>query len=227
MCSWNMNPTKTIKTKRAQINCLGILGIVSLLSYTLAVVYSPMSYPGYDWLSMAVSDLSAESAPSRMLWNQLSALYMPCGIVCCTVSCIVVDGKYNKTLRLGIYLFALMNWITAVGYTMFPLTDAGTPDGFQNTMHLIVTGGIVALSIVSLILMIYGGYFQKVCRSLGLWAGMALLLMILGAVGVNLLSDAYFGLAERFSTFSAVGFNAVLGIYLYRGFEQENLEDGK
>ena len=51
-----------------------------------------------------------------------------------------------------------------------------------------------------------------------LWAGVALFLMILGALGVNLLPSAYFGLIESFSTFAAVGFNAVLGIYLYNDF---------
>lgn len=54
---------------------LGILGIVSLLSYTAMVLFSPLAYPGYDWLSMAVSDLSAEGAPSRELAGQLNALY--------------------------------------------------------------------------------------------------------------------------------------------------------
>lgn len=204
--------------KRTRINYLGLLGIISLLSYTAAVVFAPTAYPGYEWLSQAVSDLSAETAPSKTLWNQLSALYMPCGIVCCSVACIAVGGKYNRMLRLGVYLFTLMNWITAVGYTMFPLTDAGTPDGFQNRMHLIVTGMVVALSVVSLVLIICGGYIQRGCRSLGLWAGMALVLMLLGAMGVNLLPKKYFGLAERFSTFAAVSFNAVLGIYLYNDF---------
>jgi hypothetical membrane protein len=204
--------------KRKLTNYLGLLGIVSLLSYTAAVIISPLAYPDYHWLSQAVSDLSANAAPSGTLWNQLSALYMPCGIVCCTVSCIAVMGKYNKALRLGIYLFALMNWVTAVGYTMFPLTDAGTPEGFQNIMHMVVTGTVVALSIPALVLMMCGGYFQRQCRSLGIWAGIALFLMILGALGVNLLPSAYFGLAERFSTFAAVGFNAVLGIYLYNDF---------
>lgn len=33
---------------------LGIFGIISLLSYTAMVVFSPLAYPGYDWLSMAV-----------------------------------------------------------------------------------------------------------------------------------------------------------------------------
>ena len=204
--------------KRTLINYLGLLGMVSLLSYTAAVIFSPLAYPDYHWLSQAVSDLSAEAASSSTLWNQLSALYMPCGIVCCTVNCIAVAGKYNKMLRLGVYLFALMNWVTAVGYAMFPLTDAGTPNGFQNIMHLVVTGAVVALSILALVLMICGGCFQRQCRSLGFWAGAALFLMILGAVGVNLLPRAYFGLAERFSTLAAVGFKAVLGIYLYNDF---------
>lgn len=169
--------------KRTLMNYLGLLGMVSLLSYAAAVIFSPLAYPDYHWLSQAVSDLSAEAAPSRTLWDQLSALYMPCGIVCCTVRCIAVAGTYNKTLRLGIYLFALMNWVTAVGYAMFPLTDAGTPNGFQNVMHLVVTGAVVALSNLALALMICGGCFQRQCRSLGLWAGAALFLMILGALG--------------------------------------------
>ena len=70
-----------------------------------AVIFSPLAYPDYRWLSQAVSDLSAETAPSGTLWIQLSALYMSCGIVCCTVSCIAAAGKYNKILRLGIYLY--------------------------------------------------------------------------------------------------------------------------
>ena len=53
--------------KRTLINYLGILGIISLISYTLAVVFSPLGYPGYNWMSQAVSDLSAQNAPSKML----------------------------------------------------------------------------------------------------------------------------------------------------------------
>ena len=64
---------------------LGWLGLVSLLSYTAAVVFSPLAYLGYDWMAQAVSDLSADAAPSRVLWKRLGALYMPCGIVCVTL----------------------------------------------------------------------------------------------------------------------------------------------
>ena len=56
-----------VKMKRTLINYLGILGIISLISYTLAVIFSPLGYPGYNWMSQAVSDLSAQNAPSKML----------------------------------------------------------------------------------------------------------------------------------------------------------------
>ena len=46
---------------------IGIFGIIGLLSYTAMVLFSPLAYPGYDWLSMAVSDLCAKGAPSEEL----------------------------------------------------------------------------------------------------------------------------------------------------------------
>lgn len=33
--------------KRKFINYLGLTGVLSLLSYTAAVVFSPLAYPGY------------------------------------------------------------------------------------------------------------------------------------------------------------------------------------
>ena len=46
-----------------------------------------------------------------------------------------------------------------------------------------------------------------------------LLFLLLGALGTNILPAAYFGIPERFSVFAATGFNAVLGLGLYRGLE--------
>ena len=196
---------------------LGLLGIVSLLSYTAAVLFAPLAYPGYDWLSQAVSDLSADSAPSRVLWNQLAALYMPCGIVCCTICCLELKSQKNRALRCGILLFTLMNWLSAVGYAMFPLPQSGKPTGFQGVMHLIVTALVVLLSIGSLVLIIYGGWRQKACSFLGRWAAVALGMMLFGAVGTGAFPAAYFGIPERFSVFAAAGFVAILGIALYNG----------
>jgi uncharacterized membrane protein YhaH (DUF805 family) len=170
-------------------------------------------------MAQAVSDLSAVSAPSRMLWTQLSSLYGVCGMISIMMVCVFIQGKLNKTLRIGIYLFAAMNWASNVGYTMFPLTEAGTPGTFQDIMHAVVTALVVLLSISSLIAIMVGGFRDKRYRGIAIWATLALATMFIGAIGVGVVPKEYFGIAERFSTFSATAFNAVLGVYLFGGFK--------
>lgn len=205
------------------LSLCGIFGIISFFSYLLAVVFSPYAYPGYDWMSQAVSDLSAVSAPSLGLWNQLSCLYGKCGIVSImAVSIYIAETKaLNKLTRAGIYVFAIMNWISSVGYELFPLSEAGKGmTTFSDIMHVyVVTAAVVITSIVSLCFIIIGCLKSNVCKSLAIWAIAALSMMFIGAIGTGIVPEAYFGIVERFSVFSATGFNAVLGIYLVRGFE--------
>ena len=208
-----------MKEKKELIQWFGLLGVISFLSYVAAVVFSPLAYPGYDWRAQAVSDLSAVAAPSKMLWTQISALYDICGIVSVTILVLYIQGKLNQCLRVGIYLYVIMNWISSVGYRMFPLVDAENVGGFQNFCHLIVTVLVVLLSIASMILIMVGGYRKKQFVSLAVFATMALGLMFIGAIGTNIVPKEYFGVVERFSVMSATGFNAVLGIYQFRGMK--------
>ncbi len=201
--------------KKSLIQKLGLLGIVSFLSYTVAVVFAPLAYPGYNWMVQAVSDLSAANAPSLALWNQLSALYNVCEVVCVTVVCIGIQGQKSKLLRFGIYLFAMMEWISAVGYRMFPLSDSGYAGAFQDVMHMVITALVVLLSIVSLTVIIIAGVKSKGCRSYGVCAAIALGMMLVGAMGMKIVPADYFGVVERFSVFAATGFNAALGIHLF------------
>ena len=206
---------------RKLINWLGLTGAAALASYTLAVVISPSAFPGYNWMEQAVSDLSAESAPSRMLWNQIAALYGVCSVVCATcVSVYVSETRISTALfRTGIYLFAIMNWISNVGYAMFPLADSGKEiASFQEIMHMAVTAAVVILSIASLVCLIITGFRKGGIRGNGIWAAAALIMMMIGAIGQGAVPPQYFGIVERFSVFAAVGFNAVLGIYLFRNF---------
>lgn len=178
--------------KKTLINWLGLLGVISLLSYTAAVIFAPTAYPGYNWMAQAVSDLSANNAPSKTLWEQLASLYGVCGIVSIMAVCVFIQGKLNKTIRIGIYLFAVMNWVSNVGYTMFPLSDSGNAGAFQDIMHIyVITVLVVLLSIVSLVVIMVGGYRDKKYRSMALWATMALLLMFAGAIGTNIVRGIF------------------------------------
>ena len=193
--------------KKNLLNYLGLLGVISFLSYTAAVIFSPLAYPGYNWLSQAVSDLSASNAPSLGLWNQLSSLYNVCEVLCAVVVCIGIQNNKSKLLRIGVYLFAIMEFISAVGYRMFPLSTSGYAGSFQDVMHMVITAVVVLLSIVSLVLIIIAGFKDKRYKSYAICALVALCMMLVGALGMKIVPANYFGVVERFSVFAATGFN--------------------
>ena len=153
--------------KKPLIHWLGLTGVVALLSYAAAVIFAPLAYPDYNWMAQAVSDLSAETAPSRQLWSQLAAPYNVCGVVCAACAALYVSQKRvgPRLFRVGIYLFAVMNWVSALGYGMFPLTDGGKEiASFQEIMHMAVTAAVVLLSIASLICLIVAGCRENAVR---------------------------------------------------------------
>lgn len=206
----------TQKGDKMKLSKLGIAGIISLLSYTAMVVFSPLAYPGYYSMTMAVSDLTADGAPSQALASQLNCLFGPCAVVSIMAVCVAVYGCKIKTFKAGIFFFAAMEWVCNAGYTMFPL-KADAPDTHpQNIGHIVVTALVVVFSLAALVLIAIGAK-KAGLKSLGVWAIICLVAMILGPIGTSLLPKAVFGLFERFSTFSAVVFNAVLGIYLLAG----------
>ena len=200
-----------------KLSKLGICGVISLLSYTAMVIFSPLAYPGYDWLSMAISDLSAEGAPSQALASQLNALYGPCAVVSIMAVCAASENFRSKLLKAGIFAFAGMEWVSCAGYTMFPWVSSASNTHPQNIMHLIVTALVVILSLAGLVLSACGAKREGGLNSLCIWALICLAAMLCGPLGTAFAPKAVFGLFERFSTFSAVVFTAVLGIYLYTG----------
>lgn len=203
--------------KKTLVQKLGLTGVLSLLSYTAAVAFSPLAYKGYDWKSQAVSDLSAANAPSLALWNKLSSFYNVCEVLCAVIVCIGIQGKKTRLLRGGIYTFAAMEFISAVGYRIFPLSDSGYAGAFQDKMHILITALVVILSIASLLTIIIAGIKNKDCRSYGICAATALIMMLVGAFGMKIVPSEYFGVVERFSVFAATGFNAALGLHLFFG----------
>ena len=209
--------------KKTLLNYLGLLGVISFLSYATAVIFSPLAYPGYNWLSQAVSDLSASNAPSLNLWNQLSSLYNVCEVLCAVIVCLGIRKNQSKLLRIGVYLFAFMEFVSAVGYRMFPLSDSGYAGKFQDVMHMVTTAIVVLLSIISLVIIIIAGFKDKTVKSYSICAGIALFMMLIGAIGMKIVPAEYFGVVERFSVFAATGFNAALGLHLFFS-KPENIE---
>ena len=159
-----------------------------------------------------MSDLTAVDAPSRNITSGYTAVHGIFSGICCAFLCIMVMDV-RKDLKVGIYLFATMHAVSAVGYSLFPLTGSGYDGTVQSFIHVyVVTVLVVFLSIVSLVLIAISSYRDH-RPWLGTLAVIALFCMFFGAVGSANLPKVVFGLFERFSTYSAVLFTSILGIY--------------
>ncbi len=189
-----------------------ISGPLAFVFYVLHDLLGSLHYPGYNPLTQAVSDLTAASAPSRWIAQPLSSCYGFLSVICSVLACFYLYRKVNKTQWIGLLVFVFMNLSSAVGYAIFPLSEAGAPDGFQNQMHIVVTIVVVVSSIVSLILITVGSRMKSGDSALGVAALPAFLLMLAGAIGTNVVPAGVFGIVERLSVYAAVGFTCFLGI---------------
>lgn len=199
-----------------------ICGILNVVFYLLHDSIGARFYPGYNWMAQAVSDLTATDAPSRLIASEFTKIHGIFSCVACTLICIFAKELWKeaseKILRLGLYLFVTMHWISAIGYSLFPLTGSGYDGSFQSFVHVyVITVLVVLLSIVSLILIAVGG-FQSGNKVLAWCAVVAFLMMFFGAAGSAAVPRAYFGIVERFSTYSAVCFTAVIAVIAFLKF---------
>ncbi len=207
--------------KKKLINWLCLTGIVSVIFYLLHDIIGAMSYPGYNWMKQAVSDLTASDAPSFVIASGFVTVYKIFNCLCCALLCILIKDEKKKTLRLGVYLFSIMNFVSAIGYALFPLTSAGYDHTIESFIHVyVLTVIVVVLSIGSLILISIGSLKGKdKHKLLGILAIVSLVLMFIGAVGSANVPKEIFGIFERFSTYSAVVFTAILGLYGFKVFK--------
>ena len=204
------------------IRLLSLSGVVAAVFYFLHVYFGIQNYPNYSSMSQAVSDLTATDAPSFIIASRFSALYSMFAVLGCTFLCLIITDQINKTFRLGIYLYTIMNWVSSIGYTLFPLSGKGYQGTFQDIIHFyVVTIAVVLLSIVSLILIFIGGRRNKETKTIAILGLVALLLMFLGSIGTGVAPKEYFGVLERFSVFSVVIYTALLGLfgYTYKNYQ--------
>ena len=202
------------------INWLCLSGVISIVFYLLHDIIGAISYPGYNWMSQAVSDLTATDAPSFTVASGYVTVYKIFGCIASVLMCILINNQKSKALRIGVYLYAIMNFVSAIGYALFPLSSAGYDGSVQSFIHVyILTALVVLLSIVSLILIAVGSLKGKdKHKVLGVLAIVALLLMFIGAAGSANVPKEIFGIVERLSTYSAVIFTGILGIYGFKVF---------
>ena len=207
--------------KKSLINWLCLSGVLSIIFYLLHDIIGAINYSNYNWMSQAVSDLTATDSPSFVISSGFVTVYKILNCLCCALLCILVKNENKKTLRVGIYLFSIMNFISAIGYALFPLSSSGFDGSIQSIIHVyVLTTLVVLMSIISLIVIAVGCLKgENKHKLLGILAIVALILMFIGAVGSQNVPKEIFGVIERFSTYSAVIFTGILGLYGFKVFK--------
>ena len=209
--------------KKTLIQWFGLSGIVSLLSYIAGMIFVPSAYPGYDWMSRPVIHLYERDAPSFALWNQVAALYAIGGLVCVSMLAVAIQGKWNKPIRYGIYLLAATLWISSIGNLVLRFSGAEGAIAFPDAAVVILNAIVIPSVIISIILVMVGGYRQKRFVSLARGATIILVLMMISMISMVFVPAEYAGIPERAVLISAMGFPVLLGLFLFMG----KLDDDK
>ena len=203
--------------RRMQI-IAAVSGVISVIFYFLHDFIGAMNYPGYNWMSQACSDLTAADAPSYVAASGYCQIHKTFNILCCVLICLLAMNV-RKSLKAGIYIFTIMHLVSTIGYSLFPLTSSGYDGTVQSFIHVyVITILVVILSIASLITIAVGSFKDK-RKLFGLFALVALGFMFAGPMLMAAMPQEYFGIFERFSTYSAVIFTGIMGFQKF-GLEE-------
>lgn len=131
-----------------------------------------------------------------------------------TVVCIGIQGQKTRLLRTGIYLFAIMEWISAAGLPDVPTVKQRLCRGVSGyDAHGRHGFGGAAVDRVA--------ERHHCCRregpqlrSYGMCAAVALCMMLIGAIGMKLVPRRLSASSSASACSPPTGFNAALGVHL-------------
>jgi len=196
------------------VKLIPLLGILSVILYFLHVILGEIFYEGYNPLAQAISDLTASNSPSKIIARLFSTLYGICAVTFSVGFFVFLKNKINKAVTVSSFIFCIMNTISFLGYTLFPLSESGYAGAFQDKMHMIVTVSVVLLTIVSLVLFSIGFFKAKGHKWLGVISICTLLVLMAGAMLINIMPKAYFGVAERVNVYSIIIYTGILSLWM-------------
>jgi hypothetical membrane protein len=198
------------------IEIFSLFGVIGVFFYFLHVILGSLFYEGYNPMAQAISDLTASNSPSRNIARPFSFFYGIFTVIFSTYFFVYFRQKINKFVTFGAGFFCIMTIVSFLGYTFFPLSESGYAGTFQDIMHMAVTVAVVLLTIVSLILFMTGFFRTQNIKYLGIISLYTFLLLLTGAMLLNIFPKELFGIAERINVYSVVIFTGILSFWMYK-----------
>jgi len=198
------------------IKIFSLFGVIGVFFYFLHVILGTLFYEGYNPMTQAISDLTASDSPSKNIARPFSLLYGIFTVIFSTYFFVYFKQKINRCVTFGAGFFCVMTIVSFFGYTFFPLSESGYAGTFQDIMHMAVTVAVVLLTIVSLILFMIGFFKTQNIKYLGIVSLCTFLLLLTGAMLINILPKELFGIAERINVYSVVIYTGVLSFWMFK-----------
>jgi hypothetical membrane protein len=198
------------------IELFSLFGVIGVFFYFLHVILGTIFYEGYNSMAQAISDLTASNSPSRNIAAPFSFFYGIFTVIFSTYFSVYFKQKINKFVTFGAGFFCIMEIVSFLGYTFFPLSESGYAGTFQDKMHLAVTIIVVLFTITALILFIIGFFRTENLKYLAIISLCTFLLLLTGSMLINILPKDYFGIAERINVYSIVIYTGILSFWMYK-----------
>lgn len=118
-----------------------VCGIVSTLFYFAIDAFGALSYPGYDYASQTISEMSAVDSPTRLLLAPFYFIYTLLLLAFAFGVRAAADGKSG--VRMAGNLLAGVGFVGLV-LAFFPMQMRGNAPAFTDAMH-VALGGVNSL----------------------------------------------------------------------------------
>lgn len=181
------------------------LGMVGVVAYMLHTILGNLLWEEYNPITTDISSLTAVGAPNAVLLKIFTNAYGICSILFVAGLIIKSFRKYHLVTRVGYIVMMIMQIISMVGYSLFPLTGNKKVMNFQNSMHIIVTVAVVFTTIAFGFILAVGYLKQEKIKQLGSFVIiMSIIITIAGAtnpIGMAMQLNIL-GLTERLVIYS-------------------------
>jgi hypothetical membrane protein len=140
---------------------LSMCGVVAPVLFVFMTILGGAIRPGYSHISDTVSELFSPGSPNKLLLDTLFTIYALLLALFGIGVLQLVRGSKQST-RIGIIgasMFITMGLVSVATATIFPQDAWGSPPTFPGQMHMILSGIVGLLSILSMLLI--GIWFNR------------------------------------------------------------------
>ncbi len=201
---------------------LSLCGMIAPLLFIVTAILGGALRPGYNHLADTISELFSPGSPNKALLDTLHTVFallltaFGVGIL----RYVQGNGQSTRTGVIGAWLYITMGLVSVTTATIFPQDAWGTPPTFPGRMHMIMTGVVGLLSMISISLL--GTWFRrvKIFPGFGIYSYITVFLAILAAgLFAATMGGPFMGLTERMAALVGFLWTFILALWMYREAE--------